>query len=553
MEDIEIARNTKLQRIEEIAHKLNIKDEDLECYGKYKAKISNSVLEELQTKKNGKLVLVTAINPTPLGEGKTTVSIAIADGLSKIGEKPILALREPSLGPVFGIKGGATGGGKVQVAPMEDINLHFTGDIHAMTSANNLLASMIDNHIYFGNELDFKRVTWKRCVDLNDRQLRVVDTGLSGEKNIVPRKDGFDITVASEIMAILCLSENIDDLKTKLGNIVIGYNSKEEPIYAKDLKAEGAMTVLLKDAIKPNIVQTLEHTPAILHGGPFANIAHGCNSIIATKMAMKLADYVITEAGFGADLGAEKFLNVKCRKAGIKPDAVVIVATIKALKYHGGIEKDKIQEENLEGLKNGMSNLYQHIRNIKEKFGLNVIVAINRYNTDTVNEIEFIQKELENKNIEVSLVEGWAKGGEGAIDIAQKLTKLVNKEENFKFIYEDNDNIQTKIEKVAKEIYGATGVQLSEEAEKEIKKIEKLGYKNLPVCIAKTQYSFSDDAKNLECKEPFKITIREVNLKAGAGFVVAIAGKIMTMPGLPRVPAAENIDIDENGNVEGIF
>ena len=553
MEDIEIARNTKLQRIEEIAHKLNIKDEDLECYGKYKAKISNSVLEELQTKKNGKLVLVTAINPTPLGEGKTTVSIAIADGLSKIGEKPILALREPSLGPVFGIKGGATGGGKVQVAPMEDINLHFTGDIHAMTSANNLLASMIDNHIYFGNELDFKRVTWKRCVDLNDRQLRVVDTGLSGEKNIVPRKDGFDITVASEIMAILCLSENIDDLKTKLGNIVIGYNSKEEPIYAKDLKAEGAMTVLLKDAIKPNIVQTLEHTPAILHGGPFANIAHGCNSIIATKMAMKLADYVITEAGFGADLGAEKFLNVKCRKAGIKPDAVVIVATIKALKYHGGIEKDKIQEENLEGLKNGMSNLYQHIRNIKEKFGLNVIVAINRYNTDTVNEIEFIQKELENKNIEVSLVEGWAKGGEGAIDIAQKLTKLVNKEENFKFIYEDNDNIQTKIEKVAKEIYGATGVQLSEEAEKEIKKIEKLGYKNLPVCIAKTQYSFSDDAKNLECKEPFKITIREVNLKAGAGFVVAIAGKIMTMPGLPKVPAAENIDIDKNGNVEGIF
>ena len=553
MEDIEIARNTKLQRIEEIAHKLNIKDEDLECYGKYKAKISNSVLEELQTKKNGKLVLVTAINPTPLGEGKTTVSIAIADGLSKIGEKPILALREPSLGPVFGIKGGATGGGKVQVAPMEDINLHFTGDIHAMTSANNLLASMIDNHIYFGNELDFKRVTWKRCVDLNDRQLRVVDTGLSGEKNIVPRKDGFDITVASEIMAILCLSENIDDLKTKLGNIVIGYNSKEEPIYAKDLKAEGAMTVLLKDAIKPNIVQTLEHTPAIVHGGPFANIAHGCNSIIATKMAMKLADYVITEAGFGADLGAEKFLNVKCRKAGIKPDAVVIVATIKALKYHGGIEKDKIQEENLEGLKNGMSNLYQHIRNIKEKFGLNVIVAINRYNTDTVNEIEFIQKELENKNIEVSLVEGWAKGGEGAIDIAQKLTKLVNKEENFKFIYEDNDNIRTKIEKVAKEIYGATGVQLSEEAEKEIKKIEKLGYKNLPVCIAKTQYSFSDDAKNLECKEPFKITIREVNLKAGAGFVVAIAGKIMTMPGLPRVPAAENIDIDENGNVEGIF
>ena len=368
MTDIEIARNTKLEEIEEIAHKLNIEDEDLECYGKYKAKILNSVYKKLEKKDNGKLILVTAINPTPLGEGKTTVSIAIADGLSKIGKKSILALREPSLGPVFGIKGGATGGGKVQVAPMEDINLHFTGDIHAITAANNLLSSMIDNHIYFGNELDFKTVTWKRCVDLNDRQLRVVDTGLSGEKNIVPRKDGFDITVASEIMAILCLAENIEDLKRKLGNIIVGYNSKEEPIYAKDLKAEGAMTVLLKDAINPNLVQTLEHTPAIIHGGPFANIAHGCNSIIATRMAMKLADYTITEAGFGADLGAEKFLDIKCRKAGIRPDAVVIVATIKALKYHGGIEKDKIQEENIEGLKNGMDNLYQHIKNMKEKF-----------------------------------------------------------------------------------------------------------------------------------------------------------------------------------------
>ena len=397
MTDIEIARNTELKKITEIAEKLNIEENDLEQYGKYKAKISNNVLEKLKNKENGKLILVTAINPTPLGEGKTTISIAIADGLSKLGKNAILALREPSLGPVFGIKGGATGGGHVQVAPMEDINLHFTGDIHAITSANNLLSSMIDNHIYFGNQLDFKKVTWKRCVDLNDRQLRCVETGLSGEKNIQPRKDGFDISVASEIMAILCLAENIKDLKEKLGNIIIGYNSKEEPIYAKDLKAEGAMTVLLKDAIKPNLVQTLEHTPAIIHGGPFANIAHGCNSIIATKMALKLGDYAITEAGFGADLGAEKFLDIKCRKADIKPDAVVIVATVKALKYHGGAEKEKIQEENMQALENGMNNLYKHLQNIKEKFGLNVIVAINKYNTDTNEEIQFIKSELNRK------------------------------------------------------------------------------------------------------------------------------------------------------------
>lgn len=553
MTDIEIARNTELERINKIAEKLNINEEDIEVYGKYKAKISNSLYEKLKEKENGKLVLVTAINPTPLGEGKTTVSIAIADGLSKIGKKSILALREPSLGPVFGIKGGATGGGHVQVAPMEDINLHFTGDIHAITSANNLLSSIIDNHIYFGNELDIQEVTWKRCVDLNDRQLRKVETGLSKEKNIVPREDGFDITVASEIMAILCLSEDIEDLKKKLGNIIIGYNSKQEPIYARDLKAEGAMTVLLKDAIKPNLVQTLEHTPAIIHGGPFANIAHGCNSIIATKMAMKLGDYVITEAGFGADLGAEKFLDIKCRKAEIKPDAVVIVATIKALKYHGGIEKDKIQEENLDGLKNGMDNLYKHIENLNKKFGLNVIVAINKYNTDAQKEIEYIQESLNEKGIEVSLVEGWAKGGEGAIDIAQKLVKLTEIPENFKYIYETEDNIKTKIEKVAKEVYGAQGVEFSEEASQEIERIERLGYKDLPVCIAKTQYSFSDDAKNLECKEPFKITVREVNLKAGAGFVVAISGKIMTMPGLPKIPSAESIDIDENGNIVGIF
>ena len=553
MTDIEIARDTKLERIEKIAKKLNIKEDDIECYGKYKAKISNSVYEKLKDKKDGKLILVTAINPTPLGEGKTTVSIAIADGLSKIGKKSILALREPSLGPVFGIKGGATGGGHVQVAPMEDINLHFTGDIHAITSANNLLSSMIDNHIYFGNELDIQEVTWKRCVDLNDRQLRKVQTGLSGEKNIVPREDGFDITVASEIMAILCLAENLKDLKYKLGNIIVGYNSQKQPVYAKDLKAEGAMTVLLKDAIKPNLVQTLEHTPAIIHGGPFANIAHGCNSVIATKMAMKLADYTITEAGFGADLGAEKFLDIKCRKAQIKPDAVVIVATIKALKYHGGVEKEKIKEENFEGLQNGMKNLYKHIENLKDKFGLNVIVAINKYNTDISKEIEYVQTDLAKKGIESSIVEGWAKGGNGAIDIAKKLVKLTNVQENFKYIYENQDDIKTKIQKVAKEIYGATEVEFSEKAIEEIERIEKLGFGELPVCIAKTQYSLSDDAKNLECKESFKITIRDINLKAGAGFVVAIAGKIMTMPGLPRVPAAESIDIDENGEVVGIF
>lgn len=578
MTDIEIAEKVELERIDKIAKKLNIDKDDIECYGKYKAKISNDVYKKLENKKDGKLILVTAINPTPLGEGKTTVSIAIADGLSRIGKKSILALREPSLGPVFGIKGGATGGGYVQVAPMEDINLHFTGDIHAITSANNLLSSMIDNHIYFGNELDIKKVTWKRCVDLNDRQLRKIETGLSGEKNIVPREDGFDISVASEIMAILCLAENIEDLKEKLGNIIIGYNSKEEPVYAKNLNAQGAMAVLLKDAIKPNLVQTLEHTPAIIHGGPFANIAHGCNSIIATKMAMKLADYTITEAGFGADLGAEKFMDIKCRKAGIKPDAVVIVATIKALKYHGGVEKDKIQEENIAGLQQGMNNLFRHIENLKDKFGLNVIVAINKYNTDTIAEIEYVQGTLKEKNVEVSLVEGWAKGGEGAIDIAQKIANIVDEkdcssvdeegndradkninfengkqENNLKFIYDLSDGIKEKIEKIAKEIYGAEGVKFEEEALAEIERIEKMGYRELPVCIAKTQYSFSDDSKNLECKEPFKITIREINLKAGAGFVVAIAGKIMTMPGLPRIPAAEQIDIDGDGKIVGIF
>lgn len=554
MEDIEIARNTKLEKIDKIAENIGIKEDEIELYGKYKAKIDNkALLERLKNKENGKLILVTSINPTPLGEGKTTMAIAIADGLKRIGEKSILALREPSLGPVFGIKGGATGGGHAQVAPMEDINLHFTGDIHAITSANDLLSAMIDNHIYFGNELGFKKVTWKRCVDLNDRQLRKIQTGLSGEKNIVPREDGFDISVASEIMAILCLAENLQDLKRRIGNIMVGYNNSDEPIYAKDLHAEGALTVLLKDAIKPNLVQTLEHTPAIIHGGPFANIAHGCNSVIATKTAMKLADYTITEAGFGSDLGAEKFLDIKCRKAGLKPDAVVIVATIRALKYHGGQPKEDIKNENLEALKNGIRNLNRHIENIKNVYGLNVIVAINKFDTDTDAEIEELQENLKNQNVEMSLVESHEKGSIGAVEIAEKIVKGASKPENFKYAYEDEDTLTEKIEKIATKIYGAEKVEYTDEAMEEIKKIEKSEYSRLPVCIAKTQYSFSDDPKNLECKEPFSIHVSDVELKTGAEFIVVKTGKIMTMPGLPRIPSAEKVDIDENGNIIGIF
>ena len=554
MTDIEIAKKTELKKITEIAKNLGISEDEIETYGKYKAKISDQLYKKMKNKEDGKLVLVTAMSPTPLGEGKTTISISIADGLRRIGENSILALREPSLGPVFGIKGGATGGGHAQIAPMEDINLHFTGDIHAITSANNLLSAMIDNHIYHGNELGIQKVVWKRCVDLNDRQLRKVNTGLSGESKIVPREDGFDITVASEVMAILCLVNDIEDLKTRLGNIVIGYNKKDEPIFAKDLKAEGAMAVLLKDAIKPNLVQTLEHTPAIIHGGPFANIAHGCNSIIATKTAMKLANYTITEAGFGADLGAEKFLDIKCRKANIKPDVVVCVATIKALKYHGGASKESILEENMSALENGMNNLYRHIDNIRGKFGLNVIVAINKYNTDQEKELEYVQNELAKREIVSSVVESWAKGGEGAIDISKKIVEIVkDKPERFEYIYDLNETIVEKINKVAMKIYGAKGVIYPEEVTKKIEKIEEMGYGNLPVCIAKTQYSFSDNAKNLECDEPFEINIRDVELKAGAGFIVVLAGKIMTMPGLPKIPAAETIDIDENGEIVGIF
>ena len=553
MEDIEIARNAKLEPVTKIAMKLGIDEENLEQYGKYKAKISPNVYKKLQEKQNGKLILVTAINPTPLGEGKTTISIGLADGLSQIGKKSILALREPSLGPVFGIKGGATGGGYSQIAPMEDINLHFTGDIHAITSANNLLSAMIDNHIYYGNELGFEKVVWKRCVDLNDRQLRKIHTGLSGEKNIVPREDGFDISVASEIMAILCLANDIEDLKRRIGNIVVGYNKEGEPITAKNLKADGALTVLLKDAINPNLVQTLEGTPAIVHGGPFANIAHGCNSIIGTKLALKLSDYVVTEAGFGADLGAEKFLDIKCRKAEIRPDAVVCVATIKAIKYHGGMPKEEIKNESIEYLKKGIHNLYKHIDNLKNVYGLNVIVAINKYTHDTTKEIEFLTEKLKEKNIELSLVESWEKGGEGAIDLAEKVIKLTQKDFEFNYAYKLNLTIKEKIETIAKKIYGADGVEYVEGIEEKIAEIERMGYGNLPICIAKTQYSLSDDQKNLECNEPFNIHIQNVILKAGAEFIVIITGKIMTMPGLPKVPAAESIDVDNNGNIVGIF
>lgn len=553
MTDIEIARSTKLDNIVEIAKQLDISEEQLELYGKYKAKLSDDVIEKAQGNNQGKLILVTAINPTPLGEGKTTMAIGLADGLKQLGKKAILALREPSLGPVFGMKGGAAGGGYSQVVPMEDINLHFTGDIHAITAANNLLSAMIDNHIFFGNELDIQKVVWKRCLDLNDRQLRVITCGLSGEKGMVPREDGFNITVASEIMAILCLAEDMNDLKRRLGNIVIGYNGKNIPIKAKDLKAEGSMAVLLKDAIKPNLVQTLEHTPAIVHGGPFANIAHGCNSVVATKLAMKLADYTITEAGFGADLGAEKFLDIKCRVADLQPDAVVCVATMKALKYHGGVSKEKLNTENVEAIKRGSMNLLHHINNLKNKYGLNVIVAINKYVDDSENEITTLQGILDEQDVSMSLVESWEYGGKGAIDLAEKVTKLVDKESNLQFMYELEERIEEKIEAVAKKVYGAEGIEISAEAQREIDLMKENGYGNLPVCIAKTQYSLSDDPKNLECLEPFKIHVQEVRLNAGAEFIVVITGKIFTMPGLPRVPAAESIDIDDDGNIVGLF
>ena len=548
MQDIEIARNAKLKNINKIAEALKIDDEYVEQYGKYKAKISLDYYEKIKNNNDGKLILVTAINPTPLGEGKTTTSIGITDALNKLNKKSILALREPSLGPVFGIKGGATGGGYSQVAPMEDINLHFTGDIHAITTANNLLSAIIDNHIWQGNELEIEKVTWKRCVDLNDRSLRKVQISLSGEKNMVPREDGFDITVASEIMAILCLAKDMKDLKRRLGNIIIGYSKQNKPITCKDLKAEGSLAVLLKDAINPNLVQTLENNPVLIHGGPFANIAHGCNSVIATNMALKMGDYVVTEAGFGADLGAEKFLDIKCRLLNKKPNVVVIVATLRALKYHGGVSKEECTNENVVALKIGINNLLRHIENIK-KYGITPIVAINKFSNDTEREIETLKQMLE-ETVEISLLENWEKGGEGAIDLANKLIKICENENNFEYIYNINDTIEEKITKVAQKIYGAIGVEYSELAKEQLEKLNNL---KMPICIAKTQYSFSDDPKDLLGDKPFNLHVTDLKLKAGAEFIVVLTGKIMTMPGLPKKPAAENINIDDNGIIEGIF
>lgn len=553
MNDLEIARSVKLENINKIIEKYGIDEKYIEQYGKYKAKIQNKLVENLNEKKDGSLILVTSINPTPLGEGKTTVAIGLADALNRLEKKAVLALREPSLGPVFGIKGGATGGGYAQVAPMEEINLHFTGDIHAITSANNLLSAMIDNHIFYGNKLNFKKVIWKRCLDLNDRSLRKVEIGLSKEKNMVPREDGFDISVASEIMAIFCLATDLTDLKRRLGNIIVGFDNDDNPITAKDLKADGALTVLLKDAFNPNVVQTLEHNLAIIHGGPFANIAHGCNSVVATKMALKLGDFVVTEAGFGADLGAEKFVDIKSRKANLNPDVAICVATLKALKYHGGANIEECTQENTEALKTGSHNLLKHINNLKNVMGINTIVAINKYKSDSEKEIELLTQILKENDVQISLVEVWEKGGEGAIDLAKKVVDLSQKSQKIKFVYDLEDSIKTKINKVATKIYGAENVEYSEKAEEEIKNIEKLGLSHFPVCIAKTQYSFSDNAKNLLCDEPFTIHINEITLKNGAEFIVAKSGKIFTMPGLPRIPSAEKIDLDENENIVGIF
>lgn len=547
--DIEIARSVNPMNIMDVAKKIGICDYIIP-YGKYKAKIS---IDDICDKKiKSKLILVTAINPTPMGEGKTTVSISLSDALNKLGKKSILALREPSLGPVFGIKGGAAGGGYAQVIPMEDINLHFNGDFHAITSANNLLCSLIDNHIYFGNELGIDKVTFKRCLDLNDRQLRVINTGLSGESRIVPRVDGFDITAASEIMAILCLSRNIDDLKRRLGNIVIGYNKDGKEVTARDLKAEGAMAVLLHDAILPNLVQTLEGNPAIIHGGPFANIAHGCNSVIATNTAMKLGDYTVTEAGFGADLGAEKFLDIKCRMNDLNPDAVVLVATIRSLKYHGGMDKNDITKEDIHYLDIGMKNLYKHIDNLRNVYGLNVVVAINRFDSDTDKEISYLSKKLDEKNVSYALTTGFKDGSDGSLLLAEKVMAEANKKNNFSYSYDINDDIKTKIFKVANKIYGASDVIYDNKALEEIKNLEDNGHGKLPICIAKTQYSLSDDPNNLTGDNEYDIHVKEVILKAGAEFIVALTGKIMTMPGLPKNPNSERIDI-KDGIIEGIF
>ena len=552
--DIQIARETKPEHIRLVAEKLGIFEEELEYYGKYKAKLSDELWERVKENKDGKLVLVTAINPTPMGEGKTTITVGLGEALGKLNMKSVIALREPSLGPCFGLKGGAAGGGYAQVVPMEDLNLHFTGDFHAITSANNLLAAMLDNHIQQGNALniDIKRIVWKRCVDMNDRVLRNIVVGLGRKADGVTREDHFIITVASEIMAILCLADNMEDLKARLSRIIVAYDYTGAPVTAGQLNAVGAMAALLKDALQPNLIQTIEHTPAIIHGGPFANIAHGCNSVRATKTALKLADIVVTEAGFGADLGAEKFLDIKCRMAGLKPSAVVITATIRALKYNGGVSKTELMGENLEALEKGIVNLDKHIENIK-KYNLPIVVAINRRTEDTDAEIAFLENHCRELNCRFALAEVWAKGGEGGIELAKEVLEAVEEESNFKCLYEDEVSLKDKIETIAREIYGADGVTYDKEAEKTIAELEKLGFGNMPVCMAKNQYSLSDDPTKLGRPSGFTVNIREVYVSAGAGFVVAITGTIMTMPGLPKVPAAENIDVDADGNIDGLF
>ena len=552
--DLEIARNTPLMDIEAIAARAGIDEAYLERYGRNKAKVSLKLLDE-HTGKDGKLVLVTAITPTPAGEGKTTTSIGLADALSRLDKRTMAALREPSLGPVFGLKGGAAGGGYAQVAPMDEINLHFTGDFHAVGAANNLLAAMIDNHIYQGNalNLDPRRITWRRCVDMNDRQLRSIVDGLGGRTNGCPREDGYDITVASEIMAILCLSQSLADLKARLGRIIVGYTYDDQPVTAGDLKAAGAMTALLKEALKPNLVQTLEHTPVLVHGGPFANIAHGCNSVLATRMAMRLADYTVTEAGFGADLGAEKFLDIKCRMAGLRPDAVVIVATVRALKMHGGVKKDTLARENVDAMLAGAENLRRHVRNIKDVFGLPCVVAVNRFPDDTDAEIDALTHAMDAEGVKVLPSEVWAKGGEGGLALAREVVRLCGEENCFAFAYDAADSIQKKLNDLTARVYGGRRAVLTPEAKKQAKRLTELGYGGLPVCVAKTQYSFSDKPTLLGAPTDFEITVRALRVSTGAGFVVALTGDIMTMPGLPKVPAAENIDVDDEGNITGLF
>ena len=553
--DVEIAQEAKMLPITEVAKVLDIPSDELEQYGKYKAKLSYSYIKENMNREDGKLVLVTAINPTPAGEGKTTTNVGLSMALSRLGKKTVTTLREPSLGPCFGVKGGAAGGGYSQVVPMDDINLHFTGDFHAITSAHSLLAALLDNHIHQGNKLGIvtKRIVWKRVVDMNDRALRNIVIGLGGKGDGVTRENGFDITVASEIMAILCLSENILDLKERLDRIIIGYNYQGQPVTAKDLKAGGAMAAVLKDAIHPNLVQTLEHTPAIIHGGPFANIAHGCNSVLATKLALKYADYVVTEAGFGADLGAEKFIDIKCRMAGLKPAAVVLVATIRALKMHGGVAKADLATENVQAVIDGLPNLDKHLANIQEVYGLPVVVAINKFPLDTEAELEAVYESCKKRHVDVVISDVWAKGGAGGRDLAEKVIQLAQEENHFSYVYDEEDSIETKLTKIVTKVYGGKGISLTPAAKRELKELEALGFSNYPICMAKTQYSFSDDAKKMGAPKDFTVKISNLKVAAGAGFIVALTGTIMTMPGLPKVPASEKIDIDDHGNITGLF